>query len=438
MAEQLSGVIERVTFHNPDTGFAVLRVQARGRRGLVTVVGDRAVGHGRRVRRGDRRLGAGPRARRAVQGRRAALHAAAHRSRASKSTSAPAWSRASARTSPARSSRSSASAPWPSSTKARRSSRRSRASARAASSASARAGSSRRPSATSWSSCSRTASARPGPSASTRPTATRPSRWCAPTRTGWPPTSGASASRRPTTWPAPRHRPALAAARPRRPALRPAAAQPGGPRRLSRSRRRSSRPAGRDGRRHRHSRRDHGRRGRGGTTGRRRGARAGRRASRWLYLKPLFLAELGVARALHRLARGRPPACRRRWTSDGSRAAPSRRKMGLELAAAQRDAIRQATREKVLVVTGGPGVGKTTIVRGILEIFAGRGLRCRPVRPTGRAAKRLTRDDRPRGEDHSSPAGVRPGPGRLQARRQPTRSTSTCSSWTRRRWWTWC
>ena len=39
MADTLSGTIERVTFHNPDTGFAVLRVVARGRRGLVTVVG---------------------------------------------------------------------------------------------------------------------------------------------------------------------------------------------------------------------------------------------------------------------------------------------------------------------------------------------------------------------------------------------------------------
>jgi exodeoxyribonuclease V alpha subunit len=40
MADTLSGIIERVTFHNPDTGFSVLRVQARGRRGLVTVVGN--------------------------------------------------------------------------------------------------------------------------------------------------------------------------------------------------------------------------------------------------------------------------------------------------------------------------------------------------------------------------------------------------------------
>src|SRR5215831_8216640 len=39
MAASLSGVIERVTFHNPENGFAVLRVQARGRRDLVTVVG---------------------------------------------------------------------------------------------------------------------------------------------------------------------------------------------------------------------------------------------------------------------------------------------------------------------------------------------------------------------------------------------------------------
>ena len=39
MPETLSAIIERVTFHQPDTGFSVLRVQARGRRGLVTVVG---------------------------------------------------------------------------------------------------------------------------------------------------------------------------------------------------------------------------------------------------------------------------------------------------------------------------------------------------------------------------------------------------------------
>jgi hypothetical protein len=40
--ESLSGLIERVTFHNEDTGFAVLKVKAKGHRDLVTVVGSLA------------------------------------------------------------------------------------------------------------------------------------------------------------------------------------------------------------------------------------------------------------------------------------------------------------------------------------------------------------------------------------------------------------
>src|SRR5271170_38968 len=42
MSETLSGIIERVTFHNPENGFAVLRVQVTGRREPVTVVGHMA------------------------------------------------------------------------------------------------------------------------------------------------------------------------------------------------------------------------------------------------------------------------------------------------------------------------------------------------------------------------------------------------------------
>jgi exodeoxyribonuclease V alpha subunit len=106
----------------------------------------------------------------------------------------------------------------------------------------------------------------------------------------------------------------------------------------------------------------------------------------WLYLKPLFMAEIGVARAIQALLEQPHPLP----AIDVDKAlAWVELKMGLELAPTQREAIRQAATRKVLVVTGGPGVGKTTIVRGILEIFAAKGLRCELCAPTGRAAKRL-------------------------------------------------
>ena len=65
------------------------------------------------------------------------------------------------------------------------------------------------------------------------------------------------------------------------------------------------------------------------------------------------------------------------------------RKMGMELAPTQRAALEAATTDKVLVITGGPGVGKTTIVRGLIEIFSAKRQRIALAAPTGRAAKRL-------------------------------------------------
>jgi exodeoxyribonuclease V alpha subunit len=106
----------------------------------------------------------------------------------------------------------------------------------------------------------------------------------------------------------------------------------------------------------------------------------------WLYLKPLFLAELGVARTLSSLCQGPHPLA---GIDSQAALAWVERTMGFELATAQREAIRQALTQKVLVVTGGPGVGKTTIVRGILDIFSAKHVRCALCAPTGRAAKRL-------------------------------------------------
>src|SRR6266540_2578671 len=106
----------------------------------------------------------------------------------------------------------------------------------------------------------------------------------------------------------------------------------------------------------------------------------------WLYLKPLFLAELGVARTLRKLCAGESPLA---GIDAEAALAWVERRMGLELAQMQRDAIRQALTRKVLVITGGPGTGKSTLVRGILEVFTAKGKRCALCAPTGRAAKRL-------------------------------------------------
>ena len=65
------------------------------------------------------------------------------------------------------------------------------------------------------------------------------------------------------------------------------------------------------------------------------------------------------------------------------------KKVGLELAEAQRRAIELAVKSKVMVITGGPGVGKTTLVNSILQILRAKGLRVVLCAPTGRAAKRL-------------------------------------------------
>ena len=81
----------------------------------------------------------------------------------------------------------------------------------------------------------------------------------------------------------------------------------------------------------------------------------------------------------------------------------------------QRDAIRQAAVSGVLLITGGPGTGKTTILNGIMALLGQMQLRCLPAAPTGRAAKRLSEVT---GEDASTihrmlEAGIDPETGKM-------------------------
>ncbi len=65
-------------------------------------------------------------------------------------------------------------------------------------------------------------------------------------------------------------------------------------------------------------------------------------------------------------------------------------KTGKELAPTQREALKLALSNRALVITGGPGVGKTTLVNAILLILRAKKVRCLLCAPTGRAAKRLS------------------------------------------------
>jgi exodeoxyribonuclease V alpha subunit len=106
-----------------------------------------------------------------------------------------------------------------------------------------------------------------------------------------------------------------------------------------------------------------------------------------VYLKNLYDAETGVAQAM------------KSFLNTDARAIPINidnaiswfeSRFHITLAPEQKDAIESAIEKKALVVTGGPGTGKTTLIRGIITIFEKKGARIHLCAPTGRAAKRMS------------------------------------------------
>lgn len=104
-----------------------------------------------------------------------------------------------------------------------------------------------------------------------------------------------------------------------------------------------------------------------------------------IYLPPFYYAECGTAGKIRRLLESPGPL-----VSTDIDISRIEAESGIHYDDVQIDAIRRASESKVMVLTGGPGTGKTTTTQGIIAAFKSMGLSVVLAAPTGRAAKRMT------------------------------------------------
>lgn len=105
-----------------------------------------------------------------------------------------------------------------------------------------------------------------------------------------------------------------------------------------------------------------------------------------IFLAKIHEAEVNVVDRLTSILRGSV----RYKPIDDEKALPwAEKEIGFKFAPSQTTAIRSAISEKVSIITGGPGVGKTTIIKALVDIFKTRKLTIHLAAPTGRAAKRM-------------------------------------------------
>ncbi|MCD6293392.1 MAG: ATP-dependent RecD-like DNA helicase [Deltaproteobacteria bacterium] len=106
-----------------------------------------------------------------------------------------------------------------------------------------------------------------------------------------------------------------------------------------------------------------------------------------VFLKKFHVSETGIAARMKRLFKA-PKAIR---AIDAEKAVEwVQKQLAIDLAENQIEAIKEAVQSKVMVVTGGPGTGKTTIINAIIKIFTLLKIHIQLAAPTGRAAKRMS------------------------------------------------
>ena len=105
-----------------------------------------------------------------------------------------------------------------------------------------------------------------------------------------------------------------------------------------------------------------------------------------VYIKWLYYAEIGVTKHIHRLLSAKRP-----WAQIDTHQAITwvEKLTHLKLSASQQTAVSMAVNSKVVCITGGPGVGKTTVLNSIIRIIQSKDAKISLCAPTGRAAKKL-------------------------------------------------
>ncbi|MDP6775691.1 MAG: ATP-dependent RecD-like DNA helicase [Candidatus Latescibacteria bacterium] len=104
------------------------------------------------------------------------------------------------------------------------------------------------------------------------------------------------------------------------------------------------------------------------------------------YIPPLYYAEKGAAGKLHQLSR----ISRIEPGDVGREVEGIERRAGITFAPLQKKALERSLSASLLVLTGGPGTGKTTTIQGLIWLQEARNKRIALAAPTGRAAKRLS------------------------------------------------